>query len=76
MNAAKLERSERMQAILAFMRERGTAGATSLEIAVRFNVLNVGTEMSALRHNGVNVDCEFERETETGRRVYRYHVVA
>ena len=43
MNAAKLERSERMQAILAFMRERGTAGATSWEIAVRFNVLNVGT---------------------------------
>ena len=74
MNAAKLERSPKMQAMLAFLRDRGAHGATSIELAQRFNLVAVATEVSALRHNGIAVDCEYEGETETGRRVYRYRV--
>ena len=74
MNHAKLATSGKMQAMLAFLRERGTAGATSMEIAQRFHLVAVATEVSALRHNGIAVSCEFERVTETGRRVYRYRV--
>lgn len=74
MHAAKLAKSARMQAILAFMRERGTSGATSWEIAERFRVLNIGTEMAALRANGITVNCECLGMNENGRRIYVYRV--
>ena len=74
MNAAKLATSEKMRALLAFLQGRGAAGATSAELAERFHFVAVATEISALRHNGIAVSCEFERVTETGRRQYRYRV--
>lgn len=75
MHAAKLEKSPRLQGILAFLRERGARGATGWEILEKFQVMNPGTEVSALRQNGIQVDCKQERVTETGRKVYRYTLV-
>jgi hypothetical protein len=75
-NVAKLENSKRLQAILALLRDRGATGATTREISEASGALNPATEVSALRHNGVAVRCEFERKTETGSRVYRYWLVA
>jgi len=76
MHVAKLEKSRRLQAILALLRERGPRGATTKEISDASGALNPATEVSALRHNGVSISCEYQETTETGSKVYRYWLVA
>lgn len=76
MHVAKLEKSKRLQAILSLLRERGPAGATTREISEFSGALNPATEVSALRHNGVSVSCEYQGRTDNGSKVYRYWVVA
>lgn len=80
MHAGRIETSKRMQELLAFLKERGSAGATGLEIAARLNCLNSATEVSALRkrlrESGQGaIDCERERVTERNAVVYRYRLV-
>jgi len=76
MNVAKLENSKRLQAILTLLQSRGATGATTREISEVSGALNPATEVSALRHNGVSVDCAYQGRTETGSKVYRYWLVA
>jgi hypothetical protein len=43
-------------------------------------IANCGTtrptsDISELRHNGILIDTSFERNTETGRKVYRYRIL-
>lgn len=76
MHVAKLENSKRLQAILDLLRERGPKGATTREISETTGALNPATEVSALRHNGFSVSCEYQGRTETGSKVYRYWLVA
>lgn len=76
MHVAKLENSKRLQAILSLLRERGEAGATTREISEFSGALNPATEVSALRHNGVGVACEYQGRTDTGAKVYKYWLVA
>lgn len=69
-HAAKIENSKRLQRVLAFLRERGDRGATTMEI-LRYR--NVCTPcINELRANGVRIDTIPEGKTEDGSAVYRY----
>jgi len=74
MNFARLETSFRLKRVLAFLRGRGNAGATSLEILQRTKIAALTPAISELRKNGVQVLCKFERKTEGGESVYRYRL--
>ncbi len=73
-HAARLESSPRLQRVRDFLVERGSLGATTLEIALKTNVMSVSTAISELRHEGLRIDCEYERETDTRSRIYRYRL--
>ena len=75
MNHAKLEKSVRLRELLAYLRLRGAAGATTKEILVNCeHVAAVSAAVSELRANGISVDCDVERTTASGATVYRYKV--
>ena len=71
-HAANIETSERLQKLLYLLKTKAFAGATSLEITQALGILNPGTEVSALRHNGYDVECKYDRTTDAGAKVYRY----
>lgn len=74
MHASKLETSKPLQAILTMLRDRGQQGATTKEIADGCGVENAATWISALRHNGYRIECDYQGTFE-GRRRYRYHLI-
>ena len=75
MNHAKLEKSVRLQELLAFLRMRGKYGATTKEILVHCeHVAAVSAAVAELRANGIGVECDAERSTASGATVYRYKV--
>lgn len=71
-HAAHLESSSRLQRVRDFLVERGSAGATTMEIIQKAGVCAVNSIAAELRANGLRVRCEYERETETRSRVHRY----
>jgi hypothetical protein len=75
MHAARIAESPRLQRVVAFLRERGNRGATSLEIAQECAVVAPSTYISELRANGLTVRSQQERTTDTGARVWRYWLV-
>lgn len=75
MHAAKVEKSPRLQRILAFLRQRGERGATTLEIAIECTVVNTATYVSELRQNGFTIERTHERTTPGGAAVHRYRLV-
>ena len=74
MHAGKVENSPPLQAVLAFLKLRGAAGATTWQILAEAHVANPATEISALRHNGYFINCKYEGKSN-GRKVYRYTLV-
>lgn len=72
MHAAKLDDSPRLQRVLAFLRERGKAGATGAEFFIHAGAMNPGTTASELKANGHPCVCKYERTAESGARIYRY----
>lgn len=76
MHAATLANSLRLQKVLEFLRERGQIGCTPAEIIRACPTTRPSSDVSELRHNGILIDCTYERETATGARVYRYRLVA
>lgn len=75
MNAGRLETSAPLRILHSLLLERGANGATSLEIAERCSTVAPATLVSALRHNGYEVACDYLRRTEAGRKVYRYTIM-
>lgn len=75
MHAAKVENSPSLRAVLGFLKERGPQGVTSWEFIERCRVANPATEVSALRHNGYNIKCEYQETNENKRKVYRYWLI-
>ncbi len=71
-HAAKLSKSDRLTAFLAFLRLH--PGASTREIQTGADVCNPNTAASELRSLGYTVTCEFERVTESGRRIHRYRL--
>ena len=73
-HAASLE-SPRLKKLLAFLIERGTAGCTPMDIIANCGTTRPTSDISELRANGIAVDCEFERNTESQRKVFRYRIL-
>ena len=81
MHFARLDRSDTLRRILLLLQTRGEAGVTTAEISQAFREAGSGLEsvstwISALRHNGVNVECEYVGMTETRRKIYKYRLVS
>lgn len=72
MNAGRVETCDSLKTLKGFLSERGDHGATSLEIAERCSTVAPATLVSALRHNGYTIDCDYLRRTEAGKKVYKY----
>lgn len=66
--------SPRIVKLVAFLRQRGTTGATSLEIADACTSTRPSSDVSEARACGIQVDCSYEGATETGRKIYRYRI--
>ena len=67
-----LATSDRLQNLLAFLKERGPVGATTWELRDYCDSTRPSSDVSELRHNGLAIHCQFERTTENGCRVNRY----
>ena len=71
-HVSKLESSPAQQRVLAYLRDCGSRGATTLEINAECQVQNVATWVSALRHNDIDIVCRYQGQSEQGAKVYRY----
>jgi hypothetical protein len=67
--------SPRLAKLLDFLRAKGSAGATTLDLAQGCVSTRPSSDVSELRANGLNIVADYERETATGRRVFRYRLV-
>lgn len=74
MHAGRIETNKTLQRLFAFLREHSVTGATGLEICEALKIMNAATWVSQLRKNGYGVECEYERTTESGAKVYRYRL--
>lgn len=74
-HAPNIATSKMLQELRDFIGAFGDPGCTSMEIFNRFQVLNPAREVSALRKNGINVQCDYERTNENGKRIYRYRLI-
>lgn len=74
MNAGKVENSPGLKAVLGILELRGPAGVTTWQFIEEAHVANPATEVSALRHNGYQIDCKYEGK-RNGRKVYRYTLI-
>ena len=77
MHFARIEKSKRLQRLLAFLREKGDAGCTTMEIIQGARVVGVNGAAKELRMNGYTVECGMERSalSEDGvSSVYRYRL--
>lgn len=72
MHAGKAEKSPSLKACLTLLRARGSQGVTTWEFIEAAHVANPATEISALRHNGYTIKCQYESVNENGRKIYRY----
>ena len=68
--------SPRLQKLLAFLTERGAAGATTLEITQHCLTTRASSDVSELVANGLTVTTGYEGKTEDGRKIHRYTLVA
>ncbi len=74
-HAGAIEKSERLKRLRDFLTEKGEAGATTREIVDALGICAVNSAVAELRANGYRVECEFERVTKAGARIYRYRMV-
>jgi hypothetical protein len=65
-----------MDRFLALLRERGSAGATTLEIVQHARVMAVSAIASEARAMGYRIDCEEEPRAEDGAKRFRYRLVS
>ncbi|MCK5606533.1 hypothetical protein KAR91_31815 [Candidatus Pacearchaeota archaeon] len=73
MHVGKLKNSPPMRRVLALLKKKHQ---TTLEIQIKARVCNPATWVSALRHNGFNITCEYMgKDEKSGARVYRYQLI-
>ena len=68
----RIEKSRRLQRLLAYLRMRGKWGATSMNLSSELHRCSIATDISELRRNGYQVNCEYLRTTSNGSRVHLY----
>ena len=64
--------SPRLKKLLAFLRERGAQGATSIEISDVCYTPRSASDVSELRANNIPVLARYEGKSGEGRKIYRY----
>lgn len=64
--------SPRLKKLLAFLRDRGAAGATTLEICQHCTTTRASSDVSEARACGVAIVDKFEGTNENGRKIFRY----
>jgi hypothetical protein len=69
MNAARVEKSDRLSRVLGLLRRRGEHGATSMEIVQLARTVAVSACVAELRANGYRIHCERKGRVWT----YRLH---
>jgi hypothetical protein len=72
MHAAKTDKSERLSRTLHFIRSWGKYGATSAQVQGFTGSMAVATDISELRQNGYNIECEYDGINHDGRKIFRY----
>lgn len=74
-HGTRMENSDRLRRVYLFLRDRGTQGATSLEIALACKTPAVSTAISELRHkNGLKIHRTREGKTANGSAIHRYRL--
>lgn len=71
---ARLEKSPRLQRLLAFLRDCGQAGATTREIIDGADVCAVNSAVCELNRQGFKITCVMEGRTYEGSSVFRYRL--
>jgi hypothetical protein len=64
-----------IQHLVEVLRMAGNAGMTSWTLAGHLRTICVATIVSEARHCGYDIKCSYERESDSGRHVYRYRLV-
>ncbi|MDE2102239.1 MAG: hypothetical protein KGL39_33645 [Patescibacteria group bacterium] len=67
-------KSPRLKILLAFLRECGDAGATTIQITEACRTTRASSDVSELRANGIRVEDSYEGMAESGRKIYRYRL--
>ena len=67
--------SPRLAKLLEFLRQRGTTGCTPFDMIANCGTTRPTSDISELRANGIQIDTSFERNTDTGRKVFRYRIL-
>lgn len=75
-HAARLEASPRLQRVLAFLRIRGSQGATTREIIEHADVCAVNSIIEELRENGLRIDGAYDPRAASGVKAFRYRLAA
>lgn len=75
MNYGSIDKCPRLQRILGLLMSRGLEGATTLEIQQISGSMAPSTDVSAIRHQGYDIQAKYEKRTESGSKVYRYRLV-
>lgn len=73
-HAARLEASPRLQRVLAFLKIRGPAGATTREIVEHARVCAVNSCVDELREGGFQISGEWDRTHQAGEKAFRYRL--
>jgi hypothetical protein len=66
--------SPRIQKLVAFLKERGSMGATSIEISDHCCTPRSASDVSEARACGLDIVASYEGKSDTGRKIYRYRL--
>ncbi len=71
-HAGTVETSPRLSAVLVYLEECGSEGATTLAILQHCPTTRPSSDVSELRANGYTVDCQYVGKSSAGAKVHRY----
>ncbi len=66
--------NQRLKVVLDLLRSRAASGATTMEINTITNSTRASSDVSEIRHNGLEVVCVYEGRTQNNRKINRYYL--
>lgn len=72
MNAAKVGKSKRLQAVLRCLRD---GAKTTRQLLAESGMCAINSIVAELRANGYVIRCSFRERTESGQSVYLYRLI-
>ena len=64
--------SDRIQRIVNALREAGQAGLTTIQLNYNCGSTRASSDVSEARACGYPIQCHYQGQTESGRKIYRY----